>query len=118
MSKLLTKNLIKNVVKSDFLYLMWKSSRGEKYTVGKLQPDKFQYIKNPETNKLGFTGYPAFNIEQEEHNDPIETFMRRLPPKHRTDIDRYLNLYALSTDLIQFLQCSIEQVNIPDLQTV
>lgn len=101
MSKLLTKKLIKDVVKSDFLYLMWKSPEKERYIVGKLYPNKFQYIKNQKAEELGFTGYPAFNIEQEEHDNPIETFMRRLPPKHRTDIDKYLNLYALSIDLIK-----------------
>ncbi|QDZ07268.1 hypothetical protein FPZ24_07070 [Sphingomonas panacisoli] len=39
----------------------------------------------------GFVGYPAFALRAGEwSNDVLETFMRRLPPRKRSDFPRYL----------------------------
>jgi hypothetical protein len=56
-------------------------------------PDFEQAIKE------GFTGFPAFDINQVEHRSGVEdAFMRRLPPKKREDYVVFLAQHHLPSD--------------------
>lgn len=63
----------------------------------------FRYLKNtPDFNHAlneGFTGFPAFDINQDEHLNGVEdAFMRRLPPKKREDYVVFLAQHHLPSD--------------------
>ena len=90
---------ISNIVKSRFLYLIWKNEQSSKrFAVGKLYEDRFEYFdKNTleEAIDEGFQGFPAFSLDEKTHSNALKVFMRRLPPKNRTDYDKFLALYGL-----------------------
>jgi hypothetical protein len=61
------------------------------------------YLSGPETEqakKLGFAGYPAFKLEQQEHRQGVlAAFLRRLPPRARPDFDAYKAQFRLKPDV-------------------
>ena len=44
---------------------------------------------------LGYQGYPAFSLRKREHEDVLPAFMRRLPPRGRSDFDEYRRQFRL-----------------------
>ncbi|MNF58729.1 hypothetical protein D3C84_402970 [compost metagenome] len=64
----------------------------------------FRYLYNTEDYdeacRLGFIGHPAFSIFEEVHNFGVmDAFIRRLPPRRRSDFNLYLKQYGLNADL-------------------
>jgi hypothetical protein len=95
---------ISNIVQSEFIYLIWKSPKGNRFPVGKLyRNDRFEYIAKHSAYEAGFTCYAAFAIFTEapliEYSEPIKVFSRRLPPKSRSDYGKFLALYGLDHTL-------------------
>ena len=94
---------ISNIVKSRFLYLIWKNEKSSKhFIVGKLYEDRFEYLDKDslkESIDNGFEGVPAFDLDKKSHENALKVFMRRLPPKNRTDYDKFLSLYGLDINL-------------------
>jgi HIRAN domain len=62
-----------------------------------------RYLSGPEVEKakkLGFQGYPAFKLDQQEHRQGVlAAFLRRLPPRARPDFDAYKAQFRLKSDL-------------------
>ena len=94
---------IENIVEPKELFLMWKDGDGDQHKVGVLKKDSFTYL--PENSdemraafKAGFRDFPAFRLDKPEHKNPIPVFMRRCPPKSRTDYDTYLKAFLLDPE--------------------
>ncbi|WP_289138849.1 HIRAN domain-containing protein [uncultured Pseudomonas sp.] len=63
----------------------------------------FRYLKNTpdfiEALNSGFIGYPAFHLFQEIHTiGVLDAFLRRLPPRSRSDFNLYLQHFGLNPD--------------------
>ena len=51
-------------------------------------------------HSLGFQGYPAFSLTRPVHDEGVlHTFMRRLPPRSRSDFREYAQQFRLSPEL-------------------
>ncbi len=100
-------NFIKHIIEFDQLKLVWQSENDpnhSRYVVAVLLRQsndvQLKYLeKTPDFKKaleLGFTGYPAFSLEREIHaSGVLEAFQRRLPPRTRSDFDKYLEMFRL-----------------------
>lgn len=60
----------------------------------------FRYLTNTpdfvQAKAAGFQGFPAFDVDTVEFtNSPIETFIRRLPPRNREDFAEFLAQHRL-----------------------
>jgi hypothetical protein len=62
-----------------------------------------RYLGGPEVDrakKLGFAGYPAFRLEQTEHRQGVlAAFLRRLPPRARSDFNAYKAQFRLKPEI-------------------
>jgi HIRAN domain len=93
------------------LLLAWQGPdpNGERtrFAVAELLPSGgehvLRYLSGPEVDrakKLGFAGYPAFRLDQQEHRQGVlAAFLRRLPPRARPDFDAYKAQFRLKPDL-------------------
>lgn len=53
-----------------------------------------------ELRSLGYEGYPAFSLTRPVHDEGVvHTFMRRLPPRSRSDFPEYEHQFRLSPEL-------------------
>jgi len=104
-------NMIEHIIEPSRLFLAWQAQDGKgsrkRHLVAELvrqqQTVGFRYLVNStdfaEAGALGFLGYPAFNTRTAVHtNQVVETFMRRLPPRSRTDFNQYLQNFRLPPD--------------------
>lgn len=93
------KQYIQKIIKPTVLYLMWKGPKNRRYKVGDLYEDKFTYDTDStefsQAIEEGFKGFPAFSLEQKTHKNPLPVFMRRCPPKSRSDYATYLRAFGL-----------------------
>jgi len=95
-------NLITHIVEPRRLYLVWQGPEGGDRTrrivaeLLRINHDvELRYLTQTEDFKkavqIGFVGYPAFPKFDRLYKDGvIETFMLRLPPRERSDFDKYL----------------------------
>lgn len=73
---------------------------------------RFRYLTDPsefralndghemsEPEELGYRGYPAFSMNRSHDGAVLETFMRRLPPRNRSDFSEYLSQFRLRPDV-------------------
>ncbi len=91
------------------LKMIWQS-QGEdrtKYQVGEIirsgHQTSLSYFRHEPTFldalMAGFEGYPAFPLNKTVHHENvIETFSRRIPPRSRNDYHTYLTKNRISTD--------------------
>lgn len=50
--------------------------------------------------ELGYEGHPSFDLRQEVHSgDVLATFLRRLPPRGRSDFRDYLHRFRIADEL-------------------
>jgi hypothetical protein len=49
--------------------------------------------------RLGYEGYAAFPLRRELHSKVLTTFMRRLPPRTRSDFEEYKQRFRLPPTL-------------------
>lgn len=105
-------NLIRHIIEPERLLLSWQAPEGagnrSRHLVGALTRRKDGTVElayAPESEdfrkavKLGFDGHPAFKDTNKAHRSGVlETFMRRLPPRSRTDFHLYLEQLRLPPD--------------------
>lgn len=103
-------NLIQNVSEPNHLMLVWQSPdldggprARKRYVVADVfrdGDDAYLVYRDDEDTKdaetLGFRGYPAFNISRTRHQNVIGAFMRRMPPRDRSDYHKYLERFRIS----------------------
>lgn len=101
-------NLIANIVEPATLLLTWKGmSGGRRLAVAQLEKlgderARLTYLfpTTAAAKKIGFFGYPAFPITKKNYeHDVLDIFMRRLPPRGRTDFQDYLTQLRLSPNV-------------------
>lgn len=92
------------------LHLIWQSTRPDlrkKFVVGELSRSgssislAYHYYSTDFTDAMvaGFAGHPAFPVSQPvHHQNVIEVFSRRLPPRNRADYHTYLVRNHLPAD--------------------
>lgn len=102
---------IEHIVEPRRLLLAWQAPEGKlrtRYNVAELvRPDiendesvVLRYLRDSEdfrkATELGFEGHPAFKKVDKEYSDGVvDAFMRRLPPRTRTDFSKYLELLCI-----------------------
>jgi len=103
-------NFIEHIIEPDTLLLVWQapSSQGRtRRVVGQIKRSgsnvSLRYLSGSEefsaAKEDGFQGFPAFKIGRETHvNDVLEIFLKRLPPRSRSDFSRYLKNLRLQPD--------------------
>jgi hypothetical protein len=101
-------NLITNIIEPQRLCLAWQSPAGgdkSHYIVAELlltnHAIELHYLTQSadfkKARENGFEGYPAFPKTDRVYKEGvIETFMLRLPPRERTDFDKYLESLRIS----------------------
>lgn len=102
--------LIRHIIEPRKLYLVWQAPEGKerlRRVVGQLFRENtqvlFQYLLHtPDfeaAKKNGFEGYVAFKTNDRVYSSGVlEVFMRRLPPRSRTDFGDYLRRLGLPPD--------------------
>lgn len=95
-------NVISHIVEPDRLLLTWQGQEGSsraRRVVGELRRNadgvSFHYLRaTPDfeaAQNEGFQGFPAFKVDDRIHvSDVLEAFLRRLPPRTRSDFGEYL----------------------------
>ncbi|MFH1429105.1 MAG: HIRAN domain-containing protein [Candidatus Margulisiibacteriota bacterium] len=92
---------IEHIIEPQRLLLTWqapdKKDRMRRLIAELLMKDgrvSLRYLKDSSEFKeaigMGFEGYPAFSLEKDTYHDVLDVFMRRLPPRSRTDFNTYL----------------------------
>lgn len=103
---------IKHVAEPDRLLLTWQppqanGAKGSRLSVGELvRKDEVVLFRYDFESKdfaaaiqQGFRGFPAFNMDKQEHSSGVlDAFMRRLPPKKREDYDSFLSQHMLPSN--------------------
>lgn len=109
--------LLTNIIEPKRLLLAWQASdatsspKGKRYIIGELVRELdhtgnifFRYMVDSkdftDAKNLGFQGYPAFNIESENHQNAFDTFARRIPPRTRSDFQEYLKFLRIDPNVI------------------
>ncbi|HDX8380300.1 TPA: HipA domain-containing protein [Aeromonas salmonicida] len=97
--------MVNNIVEPNRLMVTWQPAEGgSRYIIGFIEnvhseTPSFSYTDDEnEINSAkanGFTGHPAFRIDGKSHPNPIDVFMRRLPPRARPDFYKYLSGFGL-----------------------
>ena len=107
---------IEHIIEPTKLLLSWQSSSSSnrgRYIVAELLrngddadlvylSDSQDYIKAKEK---GFTGeYPGFPATNKEHSGVLAAFIKRLPPRYRTDFEKFMDAIRIrpGTDISDF----------------
>lgn len=97
--------MINNIVEPNRLMVTWQPAEGgSRYIIGFIEDvhsetPSFRYTDDEDeleqARAHGFTGHPAFRVDGKSHPNPIDVFMRRLPPRARPDFYKYLAGFGL-----------------------
>jgi hypothetical protein len=118
---------IEHIVEPERLLLSWQpreSTKGRmRRFVGELirrgDDADLVYLRDTEDFKqaceMGFNEYPGFPIS-EDHRGVLASFMKRLPPRQRTDFGRYLASFRIqeSADISDFALLGYSRAKLPD----
>ncbi len=119
-------NLIEHIIEPERLLLTWQSSDPNnrmRRIVGELLRANgkilLRYLLHTsdfsEAKKNGFVGYYAFPVEQEVHEDVLDVFLKRIPPRSRGDFIKYLESIRIQTDNISdFALLGYSGAKLPD----
>lgn len=119
---------IEHIVEPHRLLLFWQareSKRRSRYYVGQLVKRDNQVVLEydlegtefAEAKQQGFQGYPAFSLGKRVHSHHVqEAFMRRLPPRNRSDFGKYLMLRGInpSSDISDFALLGYSGAKLPN----
>lgn len=102
---------IEHLIEPNRLLLSWQAQESKnrsRYVIGELVRDGekvvLRYFEDTAdySNAVehGFTGHPAFQIKKSSTFDSqvVEAFVRRLPPRNRSDFYRYLEIRGINPD--------------------
>lgn len=103
---------IEHLIEPDRLLLSWQAQESKnrsRYVVGELIRKEGKVVLNyfdgtddfKQARQHGFSGHPAFQIRKAGKaydSQVLEAFIRRLPPRSRSDFYRYLELRGLNPD--------------------
>ncbi len=104
-------NFIAHIIEPRRLYLVWQGPEGgdrSRRIVAELlrtnHDVELRYLTQSEefrkAQETGFKGYPAFpKTERVYGTGVLETFMLRLPPRERSDFNKYLESLRISSDV-------------------
>jgi hypothetical protein len=113
-------NWIESVREPRYLFLAWQApdqmQDRHRWAVGVLEPAgedctlRYFYSgtsfearnlgrKFEEVLDLGYQGYPAFRLRKPVHIGVLSTFLRRLPPRARSDFEEYKRQFRLAPGL-------------------
>ena len=127
-------NQIEHIVEPRRLLLTWQSLDDAKprtrFAVGELEsgsPPTFTYFSEEkflhlngrslaDIRSLGYAQYPAFKPSKPRHVDGVlDAFLRRLPPRNRTDFDKYISHFRISrsTEFSDFALLGITEAKLP-----
>lgn len=129
-------NWIEHVNEPDRLLLAWQAPDAvgdrQRWAVGELvrqgSDARLRYFADEEfathnygrlfdkIRSYGYRGYPAFSTDEVEHTDNVlEAFMRRLPPRNRSDFDRYREHLRLrpETEISDFALLGLSEAQLP-----
>ncbi|GBR77423.1 hypothetical protein RDn1_082 [Candidatus Termititenax dinenymphae] len=121
-------NWIEHIVEPTKLFLTWQSpdvNNRLRRVVAHLLKDgennaSLVYLTDTEDFKkakeAGFTGFPAFGLERNKHDNALDIFLKRLPPKSRGDYDKYLEAIRIKpkTTISDFTLLGYSGVKLPD----
>lgn len=103
-------NEIEHVIEPTRLLVVWQPALGHasrtRRVVAEIISDptssgpRLRYLPETEDYRLaleaGFRGYPAFRLgDVEHHQNVLDGFLRRIPPRNREDFSEYLKMYRL-----------------------
>ena len=103
-------HFIDHIVEPMRLYLAWQSAREDcrtRFLVGELLKGErgdisLRYSLNTkdvnDALKAGFDGYLAFPALEKVHHNVLDSFLRRIPPRERSDFTQYLEGLRLHPD--------------------
>lgn len=100
-------NIIHRVVDPKELLLVWKPplnlvKKRSNLAIGKIVDENLIYLEESDdylkAKSEGFCGYPAFPLRRKEYVGVMKTFLRRLPPRNRSDFPDFLAYYRLPAD--------------------
>lgn len=104
-SLLLNMRILEKIIEPERLLMTWQPlGGGTRFLVAVVirmgENYKFEYqFDTPDFDKAreqGFSGHPSFDLNQKVHtSNVLEPFLRRLPPRKRTDFAEYLELHRL-----------------------
>lgn len=100
------KNMIEHVCEPNRLVLTWQSPDLDgvrtRFGVADLYRDGQDAILKyrddsdvQHASELGYVGYPGFRMRTPQHERALGPFLRRLPPRERSDFSRYLDLFRI-----------------------
>ncbi|WP_253343327.1 HIRAN domain-containing protein [Proteus mirabilis] len=104
-SLILNMRILEKIIEPTRLLLTWQPPEGgSRFLVAIIRRDNENYQLEYQLDTLdfqravekGFSGHPSFDLKQRVHtSNVLEPFLRRLPPKKRTDFAEYLELHKL-----------------------
>lgn len=129
-------NYIKNIVEPKRLLLAWQAADSSisrtRWAVGEVTLHEGTYLLNYFSNEeefgkyndgtlqnireLGYVGYPAFHLKQKQHSiGVLEAFMRRMPPRSRSDFSQYQYYFRISETLVvsDFAMLGLTEAKLP-----
>jgi hypothetical protein len=129
-------NWVEHIVDPRRLFLAWQAADqfgnrfrwavgeitrdGSNYTFRYLQGAEFENLnqgrRESELSALGYRGYPAFKPRQIVHtHDVIAPFLRRVPPRGRSDFNAYKEQFRLhaDTEVSDFALLGITEAKLP-----
>lgn len=102
-------HFIEHIIEPNVLLLTWQTPHEHdhhRYVVAELhrfdnnanlkyltETDDFRAAQN-----LGFEFYPAFRDIDKIHENVLDAFMRRVPPRNRSDFEHYLKNFRIKPD--------------------
>nr|WP_300312863.1 HIRAN domain-containing protein [Halomonas sp.] len=119
---------IEHIVEPHRLLLFWQARESKsrsRFYVGQIVKQGNQVVLKYDlegaefikAKELGFHGYPAFPLKHQEHSHQVlEAFMRRLPPRNRSDFGKYLQHFAInpSSDVSDFALLGYTGAKLPN----
>ncbi|MBU0545733.1 MAG: HIRAN domain-containing protein [Candidatus Margulisbacteria bacterium] len=100
---------IENIIEPHRLLLTWQPSDTKnrlRRIIGELINDgekvKMNYLIGTkdyeEAKKLGFNGFASFSLDSTTYDNVLDVFMKRLPPRNRSDFNKYMEAIRIPID--------------------
>ena len=119
---------IEHIIEPAKLLLSWQPARNvpdrQRLFVAELRRSgddaNLVYLSNSDEFKRAqdkdFDCYPGFNAKQSKHENVLDAFVKRLPPRNRKDFDRFLNALRIrpQAEVSDFALLGYSGARLPD----